>query len=364
MSESFVLFRYPAGGNRCGVIVTDSDSVERIYSYGNIGEKNGFVFAPFQVAHDCPIVVIDNAGQDLCDLTELDRLKLTPSFRKAHERNSRGICSEESRTDGRQTYRSDFAAFRKALEDGYVKKAVLSRSAFVEAHPGTDIVELFKRAAVGNPKSFVALVSTPFTGTWLLATPEILLENDGDMCHTIALAGTRDSEELSLAGEEGIASWDRKNIEEQQYVAKYISDRLAAFSADVKENGPFTHNAGRVSHLRSDFSFHISPSVPVGSIISELHPTPAVCGVPSDKARNLINNFEHNDRRYYSGFCGTVSTDGKCRLFVTLRCMSIFSDWCRLYAGGGLLAESDEESEWRETELKMSAMKNCILAGE
>lgn len=360
MSESFVLFRYPADGNRCGVIVTDSDSVERIYSYGNIGEKNGFVFAPFQVADDSPIVVLDNAGQETYDLSELDRLKLTPSFCRTQERNSRGLCSDTSRTDGRQAYHRDFAAFREALEDGMVKKAVLSRSAFVKTDSGTHVVELFRRAAVGNPDSFVALVSTPFTGTWLLATPEILLESDGDMCHTIALAGTRDSSESFPDGDCVAASWDRKNIEEQQYVAKYISHRLAAFSDDVKENGPFTHNAGRVSHLRSDFHFRKSPSVTIGRIVSELHPTPAVCGVPSGKARILIDRCEHNDRRYYSGFCGTVCTDGECRLFVTLRCMSIFSDWCRLYAGGGLLAESDEESEWRETELKMTAMKNCM----
>lgn len=66
------------------------------------------------------------------------------------------------------------------------------------------------------------------------------------------------------------------------------------------------------------------------------------------------------DRRYYSGFCGMIRPHGDTALFVSLRCMQLLPHAFRLYAGGGLLADSEEESEWQETEAKIHTMARLI----
>ena len=79
-------------------------------------------------------------------------------------------------------------------------------------------------------------------------------------------------------------------------------------------------------------------------------------------ARRFILQHEHHSRKYYSGFVGPISPQGKTHLFVSLRCMNILQDGiCELYAGGGLLKESEMEKEWKETEAKMQTIKRVLL---
>jgi isochorismate synthase len=85
-----------------------------------------------------------------------------------------------------------------------------------------------------------------------------------------------------------------------------------------------------------------------------------VCGVPKQDAHRFILENESCHRDYYSGFSGPLNMDGETALFVSLRCMRIFGDRYRLYAGGGILPQSDEEMEWKETAAKMQAMLSLI----
>ena len=119
--------------------------------------------------------------------------------------------------------------------------------------------------------------------------------------------------------------------------------------------------AGNLVHLRSDFSFTLDDSLTdgngLGKLVDALHPTPAVCGLPKQEAMEFIIANESIDRRYYSGYCGPWNVGGMTALFVSLRCMELSAHRSVLYAGGGLLAESSEESEWQETMMKMEAMR-------
>ena len=83
-------------------------------------------------------------------------------------------------------------------------------------------------------------------------------------------------------------------------------------------------------------------------------------GRPKDMARDFIVSNEFAPRCYYSGFLGSLNPDAETHLYVSLRCMRIDKDTCSLYAGGGLLADSDMETEWRETEMKMDTMRNLL----
>jgi isochorismate synthase len=161
--------------------------------------------------------------------------------------------------------------------------------------------------------------------------------------------------------------WSTKNVQEQHYVATYLSEQLRPFVCDLHEEGPCTVRAANLVHLRSDFTFTLLNNARVGDVLQALHPTPAVCGLPKDEAFDFILHHEHTPRQYYSGFLGPLNIPATTQqptpathLYVSLRCMQITATHYRLYAGGGLLKDSQEEQEWAETEAKMETMRHCI----
>ena len=154
--------------------------------------------------------------------------------------------------------------------------------------------------------------------------------------------------------------WSEKNIREQRYVATYMMETLEQFTNKISEEGPYTTRAANLAHLRSDFTFTLSDSHHLGTLLQTLHPTPAVCGIPKREAFDFILRNESSPRRYYSGFQGPLQPEGETHLYVSLRCMMINGGHYALYAGGGLLKDSVEESEWQETEAKLNTMRNVL----
>ena len=221
-----------------------------------------------------------------------------------------------------------------------------------------DAEALFFRACALYPRVMVALVSTPQTGLWLTATPEVLLEATHGHYHTMALAGTQN---LGTGDwdEHGV-TWDEKNMMEQRYVATYIEQCLKPFADDIDEQGPYTQRAGHLAHLRSDFHFRLADPRRLGELLATLHPTPAVCGLPKEAALDFIIVHEPHQRRYYSGFLGPLDPSGETHLYVTLRCMEQVGNSLRLYAGGGLLKGSRQNIEWEETEAKLDTMRRLL----
>ena len=164
-------------------------------------------------------------------------------------------------------------------------------------------------------------------------------------------------------------TWTTKNIQEQRVVATYIAECLEQYASDFSEEGPSTVRAANLVHLRSDFSFTLPDNAHIGDLLQSLHPTPAVCGLPKEAARQFILHNESAPRRYYSGFTGPLGLGGDTHLYVTLRCMELCEGECVLYAGGGLLPDSQLEQEWDETVAKMGTMRllvhvsQALLAG-
>lgn len=154
--------------------------------------------------------------------------------------------------------------------------------------------------------------------------------------------------------------WDRKNQEEQGYVAGYVRRIAKKFGQKLTEKGPYTARAGQLVHLKTDFYFLLKNADNLGSLLQELHPTPAVCGLPKKEAFRFILDNEGYDRSYYSGFIGWLDPEGHTDLYVNLRCMELEANKAILYAGGGILASSEVESEWEETGEKLKTMKKIM----
>jgi isochorismate synthase len=232
-----------------------------------------------------------------------------------------------------------------------LRKAVYGRIKITQ-FDSSRCFELYNQLIEDHPNAFVYLVSSPQFGTWIGATPEVLLSMHGKQGYTMSLAGTR---KVGAT----VNDWEDKEIEEQYLVSEYIQNRLLTQELqEIEQHGPFDMEAGPVRHLRTDFSFY-SPDKNAMEIALELHPTPAVAGVPTKVAQDLIATLEPFHRDLYTGFIGSIS-DEHSYLYVNLRCCQIQDGKAFLYLGGGYTSQSIPEDEWEETENKARTLLNSI----
>ena len=344
-TTAFAIYRLPHQ-QQCVLVDQIGGLPRELPSCAELCGCEGFVMAPFAPSADCPILLLrpDRVYTFAC----ADHVKALIPVDSVENIESQIEPQPFSHAD----YQVDFANFHEHLVNGEFSKLVLSRSVDIKRKPGLTAISLFAEACRRYPRVMVALVSTPQAGTWLTATPELLLEGEQGEYRTIALAGTM--------GLWGTTLWSEKNKSEQLYVASYIEDCIGKFSDCCTMKGPYTVAAGDVRHLRTDFAFSLSDNQRIGDFLAALHPTPAVCGLPKQESMQFILDNESVPRRYYSGFMGPLGIEATAHLYVSLRCMEICGNEYRLHAGGGLLADSEEEAEWNETESKMQTIRRCF----
>lgn len=339
--SSFAIYRLPFAGQYTKMVQHSEPVV--LSSVSELNGRSGFVIAPFSPSDECPILLMQPDEIQAMEIPKTDDASEIVDARRLQG-------SDEA---NRESYHRDFSLFHQQLKAGNYAKLVLSRCVSEPLQKGLEAEEIFFRACRLYPRQFVAMFSTPKSGTWLMATPEILLDGNADAWRTMALAGTMQH------CEDGVV-WSEKNREEQQYVARYIRERLEEYAEAIQEDGPYTTQAADLVHLRTDFTFRLKQKNAIGNLLESLHPTPAVCGIPKEAAHDYILATESSHRRYYSGFAGPLNWQNATHLYVSLRCMQVEDGHCRLYAGGGILKESTEESEWMETEAKLATMRQLL----
>lgn len=354
--RSFALWRIPGESPRFAMQA--SGSARLLYNIEALDGESGFVIAPFHVSKQHPIALIRpdirelplDEGKNIPCAWNCNPMPMEP---QSHAYGTDVSCKGNLKED----YSRRFHSFIEPLRRKQFEKLVLSRSQTIPAGKADfSPAATFHKAIKRYRYSYVYLCHTPATGTWLGCTPEIILSGEKGEWHTVALAGTQPLQNGELPTE-----WDDKNREEQEYVAFYIRKQLQALGIRPTETAPAPVRAGELSHLKSDFRFSLPDHKKLGDLLKQLHPTPAVCGLPKEETYRFIRENEGYDRSYYSGFIGWLAPDEKSDLYVNLRCMNILSDAFVLYAGGGILASSETESEWQETEAKMKTMKRLII---
>lgn len=288
------------------------------------------------------MIPFDEAKHSIIRIVPDIEMKISTAMLDAAE------ASSDLQIEGdKAAYFDAFARFHSVIPSQF-PKLVLSRS--VKTTYTDNPLNAFVRACKAYPRTMVYLCYTKKEGYWLGSTPEILLAGAKSHYRTVALAGTMTSE----------GEWSAKNRHEQAIVADYIRQIVTPLSTVVEEEGPYTSHAGNLLHLKTLFHFSPIPSAKVIDFIDELHPTPAVCGLPKDEAKRFIIQNEGYDRSYYSGVVGMLDTQGETNLYVNLRCCHIQDGIAELYAGGGILEASTAESEYMETEHKLKTIMEVL----
>jgi isochorismate synthase len=170
----------------------------------------------------------------------------------------------------------------------------------------------------------------------------------------MSLAGTQVFEESKLV------VWKPKELNEQQLVTNFIASQLKEITTDLKIDKQETVKAGNLLHLKTKVSGKLNiQKSNLKSLIRALHPTPAVCGLPRQKANDFILANEDYHRSFYTGFLGELNLPDSL-LYVNLRCMQIRNNLASIYIGGGITKDSNTKKEWEETVAKSRTMKRVL----
>jgi isochorismate synthase len=321
--------------------------------------ETGFVFSPFDSREKSVLLLIDY------------KLQATYNPSTKLEFKTKDI-SEANSTDKElhiNLVKKGIAEIRK----GEFKKVVLSRK--VESPYDSKPIDLFQKLLDAYPTAFCYLWHHPKVGTWLGATPEILLKIENRQLTTMSLAGTQQY----VANE--TPHWVNKELSEQQLVTDYIAAALENSVSNLNIGERESIRAGNLWHLRTKLKGQIEKGS-LSKIISMLHPTPAVCGMPMHATKEFILENENYNREFYTGFLGELNLKSERQratssrnqenkayralktqttLFVNLRCMQLKEDNARIYVGGGITQESDSEKEWLETVAKSATMLRVLF---
>lgn len=255
------------------------------------------------------------------------------------------------------------------IDDELAHKVVLARRALMVAQEPIDICAAMAVLDAQYPScTLFAIAPKEGAPVFAGATPEPLVCVDNRRLKTVALAGTtRGSEQGAAArqkAEQALVESD-KDLEEHRYVIDMIVDGLAPMCSAIEvDSQPSVCRLANVSHLQTSITARLKGESSLAGVVDALHPTPAVCGVPRDRARALIADLEGYDRGLYAGTFGWLDAAGNGEFDVALRCGLIDGHQALLFAGAGITADSEVEVEWHETSQKFEAFQGAITEGE
>ncbi|HEX4905175.1 MAG TPA: isochorismate synthase [Acidimicrobiales bacterium] len=247
-----------------------------------------------------------------------------------------------------------------AMRAGDLQKVVLAREILVEADRPFDVIEILRRLRSAYPSAYLFSVDG-FIG----ASPELLVSRTGDVVRSHPMAGTtpRTGDPTADARLAAALLASSKDRAEHQITIDTVLDALLPFCSYVdSEPEPSIVALANVQHLASLCEGRLSsPPASVVTLVDALHPTPAVCGFPRHLALDAIDRLEGFDRGRYAGTVGWVDARGNGRFAVSIRCAEVDGTVARLFAGNGIVADSDPATELAETRAKLNALLSAIV---
>lgn len=344
----FVIYRKPKTDEPYFLLQHTSSDIK--FSKANGGIESYFIFHPFYLdENNRAITFIPYIYKPLSELSEADLAEIkqfSPQNQPIKQFNVQNGL--------------DFVSYTKLIKQLQQHFPPLKKIVISNPRPAIncDIPKLINIwwQSLLIKDAFVYLLNSSVAGTWLGATPELLLSIKQQKLTTVALAGT-----LKKQPNE-IYNWSEKERQEHNVVKDYILNLLAQQGVDnLGHSETYTEVASQVVHLKTDISGYLNDKVKAIDLAKILHPTPAIGGFPRNLAIDKILQFENYDRRYYSGFLGLIDNNSS-DLFVNLRCLQYYPQQqaVQVYTGGGIMPDSDPNLEWCEMELKAQRLESCF----
>jgi len=248
----------------------------------------------------------------------------------------------------------------KAIRDGRLRKVVLAREVVVEADRPHDVRSVLHRLRHGYPSCMVFSVDG-FVG----ASPELLVSRAGDVVRSQPMAGTapRSGDPSADARLAAALLASAKDREEHQITIDVAHDTLLPWCSYLDALAePTVVPVANVQHLATLVEGRLSSPAPSALTLARaLHPTPAVGGSPTEEALLVMAELEGLDRGRYAGPVGWVDGAGNGRFAVGIRSAEISGTTARLFAGVGVVADSDPDAELAETRVKLQALLSAIV---
>jgi salicylate biosynthesis isochorismate synthase/menaquinone-specific isochorismate synthase len=250
------------------------------------------------------------------------------------------------------------------LRAGDAEKVVLAREVIARGDGVVAAGTVVRSLRAAYPSCFTYLISgadgTAFAG----ASPELLVRRSGQRAFAQPMAGSvargaTDSEDERLAD---TLIQSNKDAHEHRVVAQFVVDALEPFSSSVTGRGPEVVKFTNIQHLATSVEARLhDPAADALTLAAALHPTPAVGGWPREAADALIDELEGMERGWYAGAVGWIDGRGDGEFAVALRCGLLWEDGARLFAGVGVMPDSDPARELEETELKFKALLTALV---
>ncbi|WP_010521838.1 chorismate-binding protein [Aquimarina agarivorans] len=334
----FVVFKKP---NRSTVSAYLNHSNQLILGSGF--DKPGFVFSPFTNTDNDTIWFTEDSSEIIHTKQEVEN----------SEKNQSLIIQSNFSNHEKKAHITTIKKALFELKAGRLQKVIISRVETLKLNQ-IDPFSWFKKMTNLYSNAFCYCWYHPKVGMWLGATPETLISLKKTSFDTIALAGT-----MVYKGTTNV-SWGAKEIEEQQLVVDSMQKALAPIAKSLKKGETETQKAGSLLHLKTAINGTLNSVKQLGDLVSILHPTSAICGLPKQQAKAFILANEGYSRMYYTGYLGEYKPEGNTQLFVNLRCMQIEGKEAKIYVGGGITKASDPHLEWEETVNKSQIMKAVL----
>lgn len=299
--------------------------------------ENGFFINSFNNSYGMPVLIADELSlDDAIDYFNESEIKPAPDVKPFESSTDKSIYIERT---------SDVIAGLRN-EGG---KAVISRVICGDA-TSMNWIDVVQKYFSKYKSTFRYIYNTPVTGMWFGASPEILVKREvlTDVIQTMALAGTRKCSEYD---------WDDKNIEEHDFVTRYIVSTLKSLGLEPQVGMAENVRFGSIEHLCHRIIAKYDG--PIITVANALSPTPALAGFPLDRALEYIEYAELHPRRCYGGYVGCRNGYGE-YIYVNLRCCHFNNQRYCIYAGGGITGKSDASLEWMETDVKSEFLRKLL----
>lgn len=255
------------------------------------------------------------------------------------------------------------------IKAGRVQKAVLSRAYELSFKEALCSQSIFGQLHAQQHQGHVFELPYRHQGRYGVlvgASPELLLSREGSLLRSRPLAGSLPRSSNPLENEKRAATLlaSVKDRREHAFVVEHLRDALSDLCDDlVIPSAPSVVATPTMLHLETSIHGQIKPrarELHALALALRLHPTPALCGVPTPQAQELIATLEPQDRELFGGTCGWMDAQGNGEWVVSIRCAQIEGNWARLQAGVGIVEGSSPELELIETDAKLQTMLRAL----